>query len=158
MFDDRRHGAIDIVFVPGHTAAQTKRFLAGAGRERVCEQHVEEAAMDRILRPVIASEQAARFRIDVVAVESDERPFLRGHPHLVHLVRSNAEIVKLPYGIRLDVDADAERTQFAHGFENEAWNADLVERQRGRKSADTAAGDHHEGLGHTLFLHKARGS
>ena len=106
-------------------------------------------------RPV---EQAARFRIDVVAVESGERPFLRGHPHLVHLVRSNAEIVKLPYGIRLDVDADAERTQFAHGFENEAWNADLVERQRGRKSADTAAGDHHEGLGHTLFLHKARGS
>ena len=40
------------------------------------EHHVKPAAMDSILRPVVASQRSSCFAVDVVAVEADQRPLL----------------------------------------------------------------------------------
>ena len=62
----------------------------------------------------------------------------------------DAEIVNLAHGVRLQVDADAERAHLAHRFEYDTRHADLVERKCGRQPANAAAGDDYLIIRHAL--------
>ena len=115
------------------------------------EQHVETAAVHRVLRPTITGLRAARLGIDVVSVEPDQRPFLRRQANLVEIGRADAEIVKLAHRIRLQVDADAERAHLAHRLEDDGAHADLMERERGGQPADAATGDKYRSVRHAAL-------
>ena len=62
------------------------------------------AAVNRILRPVIAGEQPSRLRIDVIAVKPDQRPFLCGQAYAVEILLGKTEIIEFAYRIGLQVD------------------------------------------------------
>ena len=51
------------------------------------------------------------------------------------------ELVQLPYGVWLQVDADTERLRIGDRLEHHARHADLVEREREAHAADAASGD-----------------
>ena len=104
--------------------------------------------MDGVLRPVVAGEPPAWLGINVVAVQSHQRPFLRRQTDAVEIGWREAEVVKLAHGIGLQIDADAERPHVADSFEHDAWDADLVQRERRRQPANAAAGDDHSIIGH----------
>ena len=78
---------------------------------------------------MIAGEPPARLRVDVVAVQADQRPLFRGHANLVELCFRDAEVVELAHRVGLQVDADTERLHLAHGLEHQARHADLVKRE-----------------------------
>ena len=149
MFDERAHAAVAVLAVARHAAAEPDRLGPGALDELLVQQHVELAAMHGILRPVIAGDETARFRIDVVAVQAHQRPFLGGHADAVEVLFGEAEIVKFAHGIGLQIDADAERAHLARRFEHNAGHADPFERERRRQPADAAAGNEHEIVRHS---------
>ncbi len=114
----------------------------------VVQQHLQPAAMDRILRPVVARRPAAGLGIDVVAVQPDQRPFLRRDADPVEVRLSDAEVVEFAHRIGLQIDADAQRAHLAHRLDDHAGRADLMQRQGRRQAADAAAGDNHERVCH----------
>ena len=150
MLDPRGH-AVGGLLVAHDARAEFHGVTASPRHEGVVQQYVEEAAMDRVLRPVVAGVLSARFGIDVMAVEADQRPFFRRQADTIHLGRADAEIIEFAHGVRLEVDADAEWTHFAHGFVDDAGNPDLLQGQRRRQTADAAAGDDH-GICRHCFL------
>ena len=97
--------------------------------------------MHRVLRPVVARQFSARLRIDVVAVESDQRPFFRRQADAVEVGFSHAEVVEFAHGIGLQIDADAERAHLADRLEDDGAHADLMECERGGEPANAAAGN-----------------
>ena len=109
--------------------------------------------MHRVLRPVVAREFAARLRIDVVAVQSDQRPFARRKADPVEVGLGDAEVVEFAHGIGLQIDADAERAHVAHRFEDDTGHANLMERERSREPANAAAGNDHAVAGETVTHH-----
>ena len=109
------------------------------------------ATMNRVLRPFVSGQAPTRLGIDVIAVESDQRPFLCRQAHAVEIVLGDAQINEFPHGIGLQIDADAERAHVPDGFEDDAGHADLVKRQGGRQATDAAAGDDYR-----IVLHPAR--
>jgi hypothetical protein len=141
VLDQRADAAVRVLAVAGDAAAEPHRGSSSALHELVVQQHVELAAVHRVLRPVVAGEQAARLRIDVVAVEADQRPFPGGQPDAVEICLGEAEVVKLAHRIGLQIDADPERPHLADRLKHDAGHADLMERQRGGKPADAAARD-----------------
>ena len=52
---------------PSH-ACRAHRIRPGPLHQFLMQQHVEMAAVNRILRPVIAGEQPSRLRIDVITI------------------------------------------------------------------------------------------
>jgi hypothetical protein len=112
------------------------------------QKHVEVAAMNRVLRPVVAGEQPARLGIDVVAVQPNERPFPCGKANAIEIVLREAKIIEFAHRVRLEIDADAERTHLADRFEDDARHADLVERKGRRKPPNAAPGDDYSTVGH----------
>lgn len=140
-FDQRADAAIGIPPVAGDAAAEPDRLRAGSFNERPVQEEVEPAAMDGVLRPPVSRQAAARLRIDVVAVQPDQRPFPRGQADAVEVGFGDAQILEFLHRIGLQVDADAERAHLARRLEHHAGHADLVQRQRGGQPADTAAGD-----------------
>ena len=113
--------------------------------------------MHGVLRPVVAGEQPARLGVDVVAVQPDQRPFLRGQADAVEVGLAEAEVVELAHGVGLQVDADAERAHLAHRLEHDAGHTDLVQRERGREPADAAARNKDWFVGHAHPIRKPRG-
>src|SRR5688572_18967262 len=107
--------------------------------------------MHRVLRPVVTGEQTARLRVHVLAVQPDERPLARRQPDRVQSVGADTELVELADGVRLQIDADAERLELRDGFEHAARHADLLQRQRDTESADAATGNEHGEIGHGLL-------
>ena len=85
VLDERAHAAVGMIAVAGHAAAEPDRVRPDPLHRLVVQQHVELAAMHRILRPVVAGEQPARLGIDVVAVEPDQRPFPRRQADAVEI-------------------------------------------------------------------------
>ena len=140
-FDERAHAAVGILAVAGHSAPEPDRVRPDPLHHLFMQQHVELAAMNRILRPVVAGQEPARLGIDVVAVKPDQRPFLCGQADAVEILLGDAEIIEFAHGIGLQIDADAERAHFPHRFEDDAGHADLVERQGCCQPANAAAGD-----------------
>jgi hypothetical protein len=55
--------------------------------------------------------------------------------------RSDPELLELPYGVRLKVDANAERADVGHRLEHNAGDANLVKGEGDTESADAAAGN-----------------
>ena len=136
--------------ITSHTAAELHGIGTDPLQNLLMEQHVQMAAMNRILRPVVSGEQPARFGIDVVAVEPNQRPFLGGEADPVEVMRGDAEIVEFAHGVGLQVDADAERAHFADRFEYDARHTDLMQREGCRQSADAATGDDNAAVAHAL--------
>ncbi|MNC84867.1 hypothetical protein D3C83_04350 [compost metagenome] len=60
----------------------------------------------------------------------------------------DADIVELPHGVRLQVDSQPERPEVPYGFEHDARDADLMQRQGDSQSADAAAGHEDRSICH----------
>src|SRR5471032_3324578 len=104
------------------------------------QDHLQLAAMNRELRPRQAGVAAARIGPDRLAVAV-------GVAQLARLdagrgqCRLHAEARQDAHGARLDVDADAQRTELAHGFEDVDIEARALEAHRGGEAADARAGN-----------------
>ena len=107
-------------------------------------------AVHGVLRPPVAGEQAPRFGIDVVPVQSDERPFFRLNADAIELLRADAEIIELTHSIRLQVDPDTERLQCRDRLEHDARHTDLFECQRDTQTTDAAAGNEGRKIRHPI--------
>ena len=147
VLDQRADVAIVEFAIAGNPAAELDRLRPDPLNDLVVQQHVELPAMHGVLRPVVAGKFSAGLGIDVVAVQSDQRPFPGGEADLVEIGLGDAEVVKLAHGVGLQVDADAEWAHVAHRFEHGARDADLMQRERGREPADAAAGNDHAIIG-----------
>ena len=101
---------------------------------------LQRAAMDRELRPFVTGLDAARLAPDRLAVLGEIREFLGAHGGRIEPV-VQAELDQFAHRVRQYIDADAERPQLGHAFENSGGNADLVQAERQRQPADAAAGD-----------------
>ncbi len=132
-----------VVAVSADLVAQADRIAAEPFERRPVQQHLQLAAVHRVLRPAIARQQAARLGIDVIAVAADQGPLAGLDADGVEQLVVEAEVVQLAHGIGLQVDADAQRLQLGHGLEDDARHADLVQREGERDAADAAAGDQH---------------
>jgi len=132
-----------VVTVPvaGHALAEPDRVAAEALEHGAVQQHLQLAAVHRVLRPAIAGQQAARLGVDVVAVAADKRPLTCLDADRVQQFAADAEVVELANGVRLQVDADTERLRIGDRLEHHARHADLVEREREAHAADAASGD-----------------
>ena len=73
----QRGHAVGVVAVAGDAVAQPDRIGAEPLERRPVQQHLQLAAVHRVLRPAVAGQQAARLGIDVVAVAPDQGPFAR---------------------------------------------------------------------------------
>src|SRR6185369_577436 len=141
VFDQRTHAPVAVLAIARDFASELHGIGSNALHDLLMQQHVEQAAMHRVLRPFVASQKATRLGINVVAIEADQRPFLGGEADAIEFRARDAEIVELAYGIGLQIDADAERTQVTHCLEDDTGNADLMQRQGRRQPANAAAGD-----------------
>jgi hypothetical protein len=141
-FDERGH-APGILPVAGHAMAQPHGALAQALLHGIEQHHLQLSAVHRILRPPVAGLQAARFGIDLVAVAAYQGPFPRLQPDGVQHIVAEAQVMQLPHGVGLQVDAHAQRLQLRHRLEHDAGHADLVQREGGGHATDAAAGNEH---------------
>src|SRR6185369_11284227 len=104
------------------------------------QELLEGAAMDRELRPFVAGFQPARLAPDRLAVLGEIGEFAGPHAAGVQSVHQ-PELDQLAHGMRQHVDADAEWLQLGDALEHFYGNADSVQAERQRQSADAAAGD-----------------
>jgi hypothetical protein len=147
VLDQRANAPVAELAIAGNPAAELDRLRPDPLDDLVVQEHMEQPAMYGVLRPVVAGEFSARFGIDVVAVQSDQRPLPGGQTHPVEIGLGDAEVVKFAHGVRLQIDADAERAHVTHRFEDSARHADLMQRERGREPTDAAAGNDHAIIG-----------
>jgi len=147
-FDQRRH-ALRILAVARHPAAQLHRVGTEALLHRVEQQHLQLAAVHRILRPLVAGQQAARLGIHIMAVAAHQRPFPGLDADGVERGGVETQVVELAHGIGLQVDAHAQGLEFAHSLEHPAGHADLVQGERHGHAGNAATGDED----HILFVH-----
>ena len=109
--------------------------------DRGIEQNLlQRAAMDRKLRPFVTGLDAARLAPDRLAVLGEIGEFFGADAGRVEPV-VQAELDQFAHRMRQHVDADAERPQLRHAFKNSGRYADLVQAERQRQPADTAARD-----------------
>ena len=101
-FDERGH-AIDSVAVAGDPVAQPHRVGAEPIEHRPVQQHLQLAAMHRVLRPAIACEQAARLGVDVVAVAPDQGPLPCLDADAVEHLVVDGEVIQLSHRVGLQV-------------------------------------------------------
>src|SRR3954451_19630709 len=71
---------VGVIAVAGHRHAGSDRASAEAFEDSPVEKHLQPAAMHGILRPAVAGMQATRFGVDLLAIESDQRPLARLQP------------------------------------------------------------------------------
>jgi hypothetical protein len=106
--------------------AQTDALGAQARARRLEELHLQDAPVNRDLRPAVAGAQAARLGPDALAAlgvvgelgARDPRGFERC---------AQPELVQLAHRVRQEVDADAERPQLGHRLEHAHREACLGE-------------------------------
>ena len=116
-------------------------LIADAGPHCLVQDHQQSTAMDRVLRPAVAGGEAARFAPDALPVLGVKRE-LGGRDRLAGELIAQTQLDQLAHGVRLDVDADADRTQLRHGLVDARLDARGVQGERGSQSADAAA--HHD--------------
>ena len=105
------------------------------------EEHLQAAAVHRVLRPLVAGAHAARLGVHLFAVQSDQHQFPGLQPDGVELLWPDPELVELSHGVRLQVDADAERLEVPHGFQHETRHPDLMQGQCDTQSSNAAPGN-----------------
>jgi hypothetical protein len=66
--------AIAVVAITDDALPHAHRAGPEALGRRAEEQHLQAAAVHRVLRPAVTGEQAARLGVNVLAVQADERP------------------------------------------------------------------------------------
>src|SRR6195256_6859384 len=118
------------------------------------ENLLQRAAMDRKLRPFVTGLDAAGLAPDRLAVLGKIREFPGARAGRIERVEQ-ADFDQLTHGMRQQVDADAERLQFRDALEHFGGNADLVQAERQRQSADAAARDKN---GHDKASHERASS
>jgi hypothetical protein len=147
----RRHRAAGAVGESGGDAVgilrEAGQAVAGADgafrqpRQGGRMQHaLQPAAMDRVLRHLVAGVQAALFAPDLLAEAVDVDQLMRAHPHRVER-RQQAEGVQLPDGMGQRIDADAEGAHLLGLLQHQAGEAAFVQRQRERQPADARTCD-----------------
>ena len=119
-FDKRADAAVGILSVAGHAVPEPDRLRPDPLHQLFMQQHVKLATMNRVLRPVVASQEPSGLGIDVIAVEPDQRPFSCGQAHPVEVILGEAEIIEFSHGIGLQIDADAERAHFPDRFDRQS--------------------------------------
>ena len=97
--------------------------------------------MHRVLRPFVTGAHAARLGVDLFAVQADQHKFPGLQPDGVEVIGPDPELVELTHGVRLQVDADAERLEVAHGFQHETRHIDLMQGQCDTQSSNAAPGN-----------------
>src|SRR5690606_35184139 len=108
---------VSSVLEPGKPMAEEDVLCAQPRKRRAVEDHLQFAAMDRILRNRIAGGAAAGLAPDLLAmpvVVDRFRGLRRGGRDLV----LDAEPAEDEGGAGLDVDAEPERAQFRRGLEH----------------------------------------
>jgi hypothetical protein len=140
--------AVRVIAIAGDLDASGDCLRSDPLQHRAIEQHLQLAAMDGVLRPVVAGAQTARLGVHVLAVETDQRPFERLDADGGECFRADAHFVELAHGVGLQVDAHAQRLELRDGFKDVARDSDLVERERGGEAADAGARDEDWTLAH----------
>jgi hypothetical protein len=143
---DRRDDAVRFIAIGEHAVPELHRLRAQPLQHGTVQQHLQFAAVNRILRPAIAGEEPARLAVDILAVASDQGPFPRLDADPVECGGVEAQVEEFADRIGLQVDADAQGLQVPYRLEDDAGNADLVQRERQAHAADAAAGDENGGL------------
>src|SRR5690606_4975341 len=141
--------AVRMIAITGDLHASADRLRSEPFQYRAIQQHLKLAAMHGVLRPVVAGTQTARLGVNVVAVESDQGPFLSLDTDCRERLWAKAQLVELAHGIGLQVDADSQRLDLGDTFEDVARHADLVQRERSAETADTGARDQNRTVAHS---------
>src|SRR5688572_19524778 len=134
-------GAAGMLAIPRDLHARSNSASAETLDDRVVEEHLQAAAVYRVLRPLVAGAHAARLGVHLLAVQSDQHEFPGLQPDGVQLLRSDPELIELSHGVRLQVDADAKRLEMPHRFQHDAWDPDLMQGQGDTQSSDAAPGN-----------------
>jgi hypothetical protein len=119
----------------GHDALAAQPLDRG-----LIEQHLQIAAVNRVLRHCVTGRDAARLTPDqlaefVVVLE------LAGLDCGCGQFRRKAELMNDPRRMRQEIDADAERLQLRHLFEHTRLDAARMQTQCSSQAADAAAHD-----------------
>ena len=149
---NQHRDAIGLVAIACHAVPREHRAGTEALERRAVQQHLQSAAMHRVLRPAVSREEAARLGVHVLAVQPDERPLPGLQPDRVELVGTQPKLVELAHRVRLEVDPHAERLQIRDGFEHQTRHADLLQGKGDAESADSATGDEYGQVGHRNSL------
>jgi hypothetical protein len=119
--------------------------MHGAGTETVehgsVEEHLQTAAMYRVLRPLVAGAHPARLGVDLFTVQADQNKFSGLQPDGVELLGPDPELVELTHGVRLQVDPHPERLEVPYRFKHETRHIDLMQRQCDTQSSNAAPGN-----------------
>ena len=97
--------------------------------------------MRRVLRPCTTNVQSARLGIDVLAVQADQRPFLRRYANLIQLIGAKTHLEKLAHTVRPKVDPKAKRAKLFDCLENNGGHTDLIKRQSQRQLTNASSCD-----------------
>src|SRR6185312_17414246 len=108
--------------------------------ERLQQHHLQVAAMNAELRPVVARVQSAWIVIDELA-EAWVVGNLGGRDADPRQVRLQAEFGQRLGGMGQEVDADAEALDLGGGLEDAAGDARRLQPQTQGKTADSGADD-----------------
>ncbi|MDT4839847.1 hypothetical protein FQZ97_736480 [compost metagenome] len=121
--------------------AVVAQALAHGGKQG----HLQIAAMDGVLRPVVARVDAGGLAIDELAMPRIEHRFARAHGDLVQ-GGQEAQLVEFAGGVGQQVDPHAQRLDLAHGFVHPAGDAGLVQAQRQHQAPHAGADNDHIGV------------
>ena len=114
------------------------RVRAQALLDGLEQQHLKLAAVDRELRPVVTSLDAARLAPDLLTVFIEIEKLLGLDGDLAKRVLQ-AELGQLATGMRQNIDADTERPDLVHTFKDPAFQAGGMQAQGKRQPANSTA-------------------
>ena len=118
------------------------------------QQHLKLSPVDRVLRPLVARQKTARLAVNIAPIASNQRPFFGLNPRQVQRRSVQTQVIEFTYGIGLQVDAHAQRSQFFNRLKHDAGNANLVKGERCGQAANAATGDEN-GWDGVLIFHGA---
>ena len=98
--------------------------------------------MDRILRPVVAGELAARLAPDRPALRRKISNLLGAQADCVKLL-GQAQLIQLAHCMRLQIDPNPKWAQLFHRFKNAKRHAHLMQAQPQRQPANACTRDQH---------------
>ena len=140
-FDEARADfAIGQLLDLGEMMARPDPLLAEPISRRAQQDHLQIAAMDRQLRPGIASRKSALLAPDLLPelVEIDE---LAGRDRALGQRLQQPAVAQHFGRVRQQIDADPERTQALNRLVDARLDADALQRERGGEPANTSTDD-----------------